>query len=138
MTRINEMQGNHVARRSIPAQGTAATANVWNVGILPSNVTVTGVKWIPDAAVTGANTTNFALGLINGGSDGQSTTAVTAVKTYASATNSVANTPETLTLSGTAANLNASSGDVLILQRTVNGSGLASPSGTVEVSYTIR
>jgi hypothetical protein len=136
--KIKDLQGEHTLRRSVPAQGTAATTNRWNVGRLPTGAKITSVTWIPDAAVTGANTNNFALQLQNGGSAGQGTTGVTAAKTYASGTDSVANTPEALTLSGTAANLLAAAGDVLVLARTVNSSGLASPSGTLEVTYTIR
>jgi hypothetical protein len=118
---------------TVGGQSTAGSTNVWTVWRAPANAVVTSVRWIPDAVVTGANTNNFALALTNV----TAAAAVTATKTYASGTNSVANTAEALTLS-TSTGVNVTAGDIIALTRTVNGTGLASPSGAVEITYRIR
>lgn len=118
----------------IPA---AAATAVFNLPIFVADhkIKVTKVQWVPAAAVTGAATNNFALGVVNVGDAGTGTVAVTVVKTYASGTNSVARKAEVLTLSATAANLNLATGDVVTLERTVNGTGLASPEGVVQIHF---
>jgi hypothetical protein len=137
-TAIKDIPGKHVARSYVLAQGTAGTADTWPVCRAPGNIVVTAVRWIPAAAVSGAATNNFALALQNKGADGLGTTAVTATKTYDNGVDSVAHAAESLTLLGTAADLNVDEGDVLSLVRTVNGTGLASPDGLVEVEYKYR
>lgn len=119
---------------NVAGQPTAATTNSWTVWRAPANAVITSARWIPDAAVTGAATNNFALALTNVTA---SNAVVATAKTYASGTNSVANTAEALTLS-TTTGVNVASGDVIALTRTVNGTGLASPSGMVEITYRIR
>lgn len=133
-----DIPGNHIARTEISAQATAGNADAWSVFKAPANATVTSVTWIPDVNVTGANTNNFALQLINKGAAGAGTTGITTVKTYASGTNSAAFVGEALTLSSTATDLQLAAGDVIAFVRTVNGTGLASPHGQLEVAYTIR
>ena len=132
---INEIRGTFVGRARIPAQGTAGTSNVWSVLRAREAAVVTGVYWIPDAAVTGDNSDNFTLAVRNEGSDGTGTTAVTATKTYATGTDSVAQVAEALTVSGTAADVAVAAGDVLSLVRATTGSGLASPAGQLEIHY---
>lgn len=134
MTAVAQMQGNHTLRVRVPAEATAVSDDTWVLGMVPQ-CTITGVTWIPDAAVTGAATNNFSLAVQNATN---SSTAITTTKTYALGTNSVAATAETLTLSATAANLNCSANDVLVLARVHNSSGLASPAGTIEVTYKLR
>lgn len=137
--KTEDIAGTHVARTTILAQGTAGTADIWPVFKAPGDITITAVTWIPAAAVTGAATHNSALALQNrGGTDGTGTTAITATKTYDNGVNSVAFDAEALTLSGTAANLNCAEGDVVALVRTINGNGLASPDGLLEVEYKYR
>ena len=142
MPGIVDTPGNFVQRFKIDAEATAGTADTWPLCVVDALAatgwTITGVNWIPNAIVTGAATNNFALGLVDVGAAGAGTQAITTVKTYASGTNSVANVAEALPLSATAANLLAVDGDVLVLARTVNGTGLASPRGTLEVLYRYR
>lgn len=138
MPGLQDVPGVHVMRSRVPAEGTAGSDDTWVLGRLPSNAQVSTVRWIPDAAVTGANTNNFQLQVINKGAAGSGTTTVTAAKTYASGTNSTAYVAESLTLSSTAADLLANAGDILTLVRTHNSSGLASPAGVVEIGYLIR
>lgn len=128
----NEMRGDQFASANVPAEGTAGTADEWPVFMAPYNCTITAVSWVPAAAVTGVNTNNFALA-VNNLTDGHT---VTTAKTYASGTNSVANTAEALTVSGAGATVEV--GDVITLKRTINGDGLASPAGHVRITYKLR
>lgn len=138
MPGVEDIPGDMTIVGTIPAQATAGSAQRNPFWIAPFACEVKSVKWIPAAAVTGANTNNFALGLINRGSAGAGTTAVTTVKTYASGTDSVASVPETFTLSSTAADTYVAAGDQLDFARTVNASGLASPNGAVVITVRVR
>lgn len=135
MTKLAELQGDHRVAAYIPGQATAATADSWPLLKADATIVITGVTWTPAAVVTGAATNNFALAVQNKGQAGVGTTAVTATKTYASGTDSVAHDAEELTLSTTAANLKLVAGDVLVLVRTVNGTGIAMPDGLCEVHF---
>ncbi len=133
MPGISDTPDNQFVINPVPAEPTAANAGSWPVWRAPFNAVIVAARWIPAAAVTGVATNNFALTVNNKTTVG----AVTAVKTYAAGTNSVASTPESLTLS-TAAGVNVNTGDVIALDRTVNGTGLASPTGVVELTYRWR
>lgn len=122
----------------LPGQATAGNADEWPVFVADKALTITGVKWVPAAAVTGDNTNYFSIAAQNKGAAGAGTTAVTATKAYTTGVNSVAFDAEDLTLSSTAADLNMAAGDVLTLKRTVTASGLAQPDGLVEVTYKYR
>lgn len=135
MPGLPDLPGNHTVRQYVPGQATAGTVDSFPIFVAPGKITITAVRWIPAAAVTGAVTNNFALQLQNRGQAGAGTTGVTAVKTYDNAINSVAHASESLALSGTAANLNAVANDVLALIRTVNGTGIAMPDGAVEIDF---
>lgn len=138
MPGLEDIPGNHTVSAYIPGQATAGTVDSWPIFSPQEKITVTGVRWTPAAAVTGADAANFILGLQNKGQAGAGTTAVTALKTYSLGVNGVAHDAETLTLSATAANLNAEPGDVLALNRTVTGAGLAQPDGLVEIDFIFR
>ncbi len=135
MTQLNQIAGDHSRQAYVPGQATAGTADTWPVFKAAAPVKITGVSWVPAAAVTGAATNNFALAVQNKGQAGAGTTAVTATKTYALATDGVAHDAEELTLSTTDADLKMVAGDVLVLVRTVNGTGLAMPDGLCEVRF---
>lgn len=132
MTQLNELSGDIPVRVSHPAQATAATAESYSVLRAERALQITGARWVPNANVTGANTNNFALGLVNKGAAGSGTGVVTSVLTFVSGTNATASIATELTI-GAAPTLAA--GDILVLARTVNGTGLASPSGTLELTY---
>lgn len=134
-TQLQYTPGTFTARASYGAQATAATTDSWPILRAQHRIKVVGARVIPAADVTGANTNNFALAVQNKGDDGEGSTAVTATKTYASGTDSNAHEPEELTLSTTDDNLVVAAGDELALVRTVNGDGLASPDGVVEIDY---
>lgn len=138
MSQLKNLSGDltHVVR--IPAESTAGNTPTWALFEAPNDIEIVGVSIIWDAAITGAATNNFAVGVVNEGTDGTGTTAVTDVHTYANGEDATAHVPEDLTLSSTAANLDVDAGEVLSLDRTVNGTGLASPAGAVQITYRNR
>ncbi len=136
MTQLSEIAGDFTARVVLEAQGTAGNTDSWVVLLADSNITITSVTIVPRAAITANGTNYFTLTLVNKGAANAGSTAV-ATRAW-SATNSVANTAETMTLSSTAADLNVASGDVLSIDRTVAASGLASPRFLVVVKYKLR
>lgn len=131
MSKLKDLPGDHVAQATIPVEATANAARSTPIFRAPANVTVTAVRWIPGAAVTGNTSNNFALQVVNKTNAGN----VTAIKTYATGTDSVAHTAESLTLSTGVA---LAAGDVIALDRTITGTGLAGPAGMVEVTYRYR
>ena len=132
MSQTQENRGDQFAQASVPAEATAGNADEWPIWQAPYNAVITAANWIPAAAVTGVVTNNFALQV----NDLTSATIVSSVKTYANGTNSVANTAEALTVA--AGGVNVAAGDVITLKRTVNGTGLASPAGSVRLTYRFR
>lgn len=138
MPGLEDVPGTHTRVAYIPGQSTAGTADGWPIMVAPDAIVVTAVRWTPAAAVTGANTNYFSLAAQNRGTAGTGTTALTSTKDYTSGTDSVAYDSESLTLSGTAANLNVAAGEVLALIRTVTGTGLAMPDGLVEIDFQYR
>lgn len=104
--------------------------------VAPANMSVSGMKWLPAAAIT-ANATNFfTLSLRNRGAAGAGT-ALPVSRSYA-ATNSVAWVNEACTLSATAADLLLAAGDSLTVQKVESGTGLTCPAGLVVVSLRFR
>lgn len=135
MPGLEDVPGTHTRVAYIPGQSTANAADIWPIMVAPDAITVTAVRWVPAAAVTGNNTNYFSLALQNRGTAGTGTTAVTATKDYLTGTDSVAHKSESLTVSGTTS---VAAGEVLALVRTVAASGLAQPDGLVEIEYQYR
>lgn len=115
-----------------------STGDATSVGNLPvfsadHDIQVTAVTLLPSAAIT-ANGTDFAtytLTRVTAAGSGATTVATRAW----SATNSVANATEAMTLSGTAANLLVTAGQSLVMIKTEDGNGLIIPSMLVKVTY---
>lgn len=93
--------------------------------------TVTAVRWIPDATLTGAATNTRSL-TVNRRTAGGSAT-VLATLQFNSGINGTAFSSTAITLSGTPANLDVPAGDIITLTSTHIGTGLADPGGTIEV-----
>jgi hypothetical protein len=110
---------------TVPAAG-AAVAQDQTVGEAPFDGTVTEVTITPEAALT-ANGTNYrTFALVNKGQAGAGATSVATFATDTPTTDDlVAFDEKALTLSGTAANLDVTEGDVLAVVETVAGSGVA-------------
>lgn len=133
--RQSDMPGTFVHRTRIPGQSTANSADVWTLLVADENIKVTAVKWVPDAAVTGNDTNYFSLVIRNEGTDGTGTTALTSTKAYTTGVDSVAQVPESLTMSTTAADVLVDAGEVISMVRAVAASGLAQPDGLCEVHF---
>jgi hypothetical protein len=135
VTQRSELSGEWTFPCFVAGQATAGTVDEWALFIAEFDLLITAVKFIPNAAIT-ANATNFFDLAILNKEAGAGTTSI-ATRTWA-ATNSVAFTPESMTLSATAANLLVDAGDLLTLARTVTASGLAMPDATIQVHAKIR
>jgi len=122
-----------VIEQDVPAVSTAGNSDDTVIGVAPFAGTVTEVKYIAEAAVTGAATNNRTVSLVNKGQAGAGTTTVASL-TFASGTNAVANDDTTVTLSGTAANLVVAEGDTLQWRSVANGTGLADPGGLIRIT----
>lgn len=100
----------------------------------PFALTLTAASYVPDTAITGAATNNRKVAVVNKGAAGAGTTEMASL-TFDDGVDGVAFDEKALTLSGTAANLNAAAGDIIAWASTAPGSGLADPGGTVIVEY---
>ena len=115
------------------AGNAAGTDLVWPLFVAPWPLLIRSVVWVPGAAVTASGTLAVTLSVRNRGPSNAGT-AVPASRSYA-ATNSVANTPETLTLSSTATDLQFAAGDVLTAETTHLSTGMVLPAGSLVVTF---
>jgi hypothetical protein len=132
---LSEIRGDLVFTIAVAGQATAGTADEFTGFAAPFNLKITGVKWIPAAAVTADPTNYLTLNLRNRTTGAGA--ALPASRSYA-ATNSVAFVAEAMTLSSTAADLLVTAGDVLTVSKVNTGTGLALPKGTVLVTAQVR
>lgn len=135
MPQLRELRGDLVYAAAIPptAAGTAVEVPIVE---LPFPALVTEVRWIPGAAMT-ANGTNFCTLNVRNRQTGAGTIVPAGPRSWASV-NSVSTTPEILTLSSTATDLQLASGDVVTAHFTHTASGLAIPAGLVQVKLRSR
>lgn len=129
---MNEIRGDLVHQVFLESHGNAAST-----GNLPAfrakyRCTVTAVALVPSTAITADGTNNAVYTLTRHTAGATATTVAT--RTWA-ATNSVALTPESMTLSGTAANLILAADDTLTVIKTVAGTGLVIPACLLLVTY---
>lgn len=96
----------------------------------PAAIKITNLTVTFNSAVTGANTNNFKVYLINRGTSGAGTTSVGEV-TFASGVNAGAKVPYTITVT----NPDVAAGELLEAGFAVNGSGLASDVATIQFDY---
>lgn len=133
MPQYKELRGDIPLYVFVPPLAAAAAAEV--PVPVPFNAVITAAKWIPGAAITANGTNFFTLSFRNRGAAGAGTVQWATARAYSSV-NGVANTPEALTLSSTASDLNIAAGDLVTVQVTHTASGLAVPAGVV--ALTIR
>ena len=100
------------------------------IGAAPFDGVVSGVRFLPDAAVSGATTTATTWTVAN-----KTKTLNAAALAFITATDLVAFTAKTITNSGTAANLVCAAGDVYALVKTHASTGTAMPSGSIEIDF---
>lgn len=125
-----------VVERNVPAAATAVSDDTV-LGQAEFDATVARVEYIPEAAITGANTNTRNVELRNGGQAGSGTTTVANLQ-FNAGVNAAANDERVITLSGTAANLNLAAGDTLVWRSLAVGTGLADPGGLVRVTLSRR
>ena len=105
------------------------------IGKAPFAGTITAVGFLPNAALTGANTDTRRHAVTNRGSAGLGTTEAAFLQ-YNSGVNLVAFDEKAITLHSTAANQVVAAGDVLTFDSTSPGTGIADPGGVVIVEIT--
>lgn len=114
-----------------PAVGTAGNDANTPAGIVPFAGVVSQVRYVPMAAMTGSSTAR-TLTVYNRGQAGAGTTVV-AQKAHTAGVNSTSKTPNTIALSGTAANLVVAANDVLEWESLHVSTGITDPGGVVEI-----
>src|SRR5688572_12870444 len=129
---FKEMRGTITHQAYVPSQATLGTVDNWPVFRTAYDCQITAVTFIPSAAIT-ANATHYSIYTLTRYTAGASGTSV-ATRSWA-ATDSVAETPEAMTLSATAANLLLAIDDTLSVVKTVTGNGLVIPDGVLVVRY---
>lgn len=123
--------------RNAPPISTAGNSQTTIVHSVPRDGTVSSVTYIPVATITGANTNTRSVSLVNKGTDGSGTTVIATLQ-FDSGVNATAAVPRTITLSGTAANLQVTAGQVLQWQSTAVGTGIADPGGLISVGIAAK
>jgi len=118
-----------------PAVGTAGNDLLTQVDECPFAGVVSSVKYIPMAALAGANTNSRTLNLYNRKAD-NSGVVVVASLALVSGVNLADNVAKVITLSATPANLVVAQGDVLEWESLHVGTGIVDPGGTVKVELT--
>lgn len=121
----------------VQPQATAGNDLNTNIWIAPNDCTVTAVTYAPVTAITGANTNTRSVSLVNKALDGTGTTVIATIQ-YNSGVNAAAGDENTVTLSGTPANLNVAAGSLLQWQSTHVGTGIADPGGLVNVTTSAK
>lgn len=129
---FSELGGTLQYASYLPSQGTAGTDDTWPIWQAPNKCKITAVTFVPSANIT-ADGTNYSIYTLTRYTAGASATTV-ATRTWA-ATDSVASTPEAMTLSATAANLLLAADDTLNVVKTHGGSGLAIPDGVLVIRF---
>jgi hypothetical protein len=126
-----------VLQTQVQPQATAGSNLNSNVLRCPNDSTVSAVTYAPVTVITGANTNTRSVSLVNKGQSGAGNVVVATIQ-YNSGVNAVASDENTVTLSGTPANLNLTAGDILQWQSTAVGTGIADPGGLVCVTVAAR
>lgn len=129
---FKELRGSLQAVAYVPSQATLGTDDNWPVWQAPHKCQITSATFVPSAAVT-ANATHYSVYTLTRYTAGASGAAV-ATRSWA-ATDSVAETPEAMTLSGTAANLLLAVDDTLSMVKTHGGNGLVIPDGLLVIRF---
>lgn len=100
-----------------------------------AKVELTEATFVADTNITGAATNNMALEFINAGTAGSGTTAMVTKITFASGTDATALVEKVFTISTTKANLAVDKNEVVALDKTENGTGLALPAGVATLVF---
>lgn len=135
MPQLKELRGDLPVAIAVPSVPAAVAGG--GSFVVPFAALITAAVWIPGAAITANGTNYFTLSFRNRGAAGAGTVQFATARAY-SATNGVLSTPETLTLSSTASDLQVTAGDILAAEVTHTASGLICPGGVVMVTVRAR
>ena len=117
----------------VPAVSTAGNDDDTVAFQAPFDCTVTAVEYVPEAAITGADTNSRTVSLVNKGQAGSGSTSVASLA-LTNGVNATAYNERTVTLSGTAANLVLAAGDTVQWRSIHVGTGITDPGGVVRVT----
>lgn len=137
MPGVSDLPGRHRLKLDVGGQATAGTVDEFAGIVVPFNCKVVGVTYTPKSVVTGAATNNFTATVRNRGAAGAGA-AQPAQLNFANGVNAPAFVATALTLSGTAADLLLTAGDVLTVEKLNVGTGMAMPAGTITVDVQAR
>lgn len=127
-----------VIEANVPAVSTAGNDDDTVVAQAPFNCTVTAVEYVPEAAITGAATNHRTFSLVNKGAAGSDSTSVASLAFDSGSVTATANNEKSITLSGTAANLDLVAGDTLLWRSVHIGTGITDPGGLLKITVTRR
>lgn len=131
MLELHDIPGTFLASTVMEAHdaGDEDNHNIWKA---PFDSDVTKVSVVPNDDVTGDNTDNYILTVVNRGDDGSGTAELDDVE-FATGTDEEEGVERTLYESSEGYSMDA--GEILDIERTISGSGLASPSYLVNVEF---
>ncbi len=115
------------------ALATAGTVDEIVAFRAPFNLTVTAVRYLPAAALTGVTATEVTLAVKNRALDGAGTTEIASLS-FIDAEDAVAFDEKTIPLTATVADRDALEGELVTIEKTVTSTGLALD-GTVEIEF---
>ncbi|MEU0659617.1 hypothetical protein [Streptomyces lavendulocolor] len=127
-----------VIEENVPAVSTAGASDDTVLGQAPFDCTVTSVEYVPEAAITGAATNHRTYSLVNKGQAGSGSVTVATLTFDSGSVTATANNEKSITLSGTAANLDLTAGDTLLWRSVAVGTGITDPGGIVRVTVSRR
>lgn len=117
-----------------PAVSTAGNDLTTVAAVARNGGTVAEVTLIAASKITGADTNNRSVKLVNKGQAGTGSTVVAELE-FAAGVDAGAAVPTNIPLSGTAGNLVVKAGDVLVWQSLHANTGIADPGGLVRIQF---
>lgn len=129
---MGDIPGQHVEKCRTIVVGTSDATRLDCIFRAPFNCQITAVSYIPDAAITGADTNTRHVNILDRGLDGLGVTEI-ANKDYTSGIDATALNEEVIVMS--LPNHVLTEGDVLAVQWEEIGTGIGAPAGMFVVFY---
>lgn len=134
--KVKELFGPHTRTVRLPtALATAGTEDTVALFRAPFNLTVTAVRYLPNAGLTGVTATEATLDVQNRGAAGDGTTSIASIS-FIDSEDATAFVPKDLTL-GAAADRDVDEGEIIALDKSVTSTGLAID-GAIEIEFRNR
>lgn len=116
-----------------PGSAAGDATEEWTLAAFDRNAVIHNVSWVPQTAVTGANTNTFHLNVRNLGADGATTNTEIGNVDFVSGTNADALEEKNIVTT----DKRVAAGDVVTVQRELVGTGLATPEGAFVVVFSV-